>query len=191
MSSGKLPKYFGVLGLLTISSCAPGSSLPVLSPPSSTAYRLGSGDQIRIITYGQDQLTGDFAVSDAGTIAVPLIGTLHVTGLTASELDDEMTQALERKNLLRNPSVSVEITQYRPIFVLGEVSHPGQFPYQPGSTMLSAVASAGGFTYRAVTGYASVVRTEGGQTGHATEGRVNRDSFLQPGDVVTIYERYF
>jgi polysaccharide export outer membrane protein len=82
----------------------------------------------------------------------------------------------------------VEITAYRPIFVLGEVSKPGQYPYQPGMTMVTAAAVAGGFTYRAVLDYASVVRT---QDGVAVEAKALRQSFIQPGDVITIFERRF
>ncbi len=77
---------------------------------------------------------------------------------------------------------------YRPIFVLGEVNKPGQFPYQPGMTMLAAVALAGGFTYRAIEDYAAVVRT---QDGAALEGRASRQAVLEPGDVVTVFERRF
>jgi polysaccharide export outer membrane protein len=86
----------------------------------------------------------------------------------------------------------VEIAQYRPISVLGEVTHPGQYPYQPGLTMLGAVALAGGFTYRAVTAYGTDIRADGpsGSDG-TTKGRIAPDSRLQPGDVVTILERYF
>ena len=67
--------------------------------------------------------------------------------------------------MLRKPSVSVEVATYRPIYVLGEVNKPGQYPYQPGMTVVSAAAVAGGFTYRAVEDYASVVRTVDGEFG--------------------------
>ena len=74
-----------------------------------------------------------------------------------------MAAALRRGNLVHNPSVAVEVIAYRPIYVLGEVNKPGQYPYQPGMTVVTAVAVAGGFTYRAVEGYAAVVRTDRGQ----------------------------
>ena len=80
------------------------------------------------------------------------------------------------------------MTAYRPIFVLGEVNKPGQYPYQPGMTVVTAAAVAGGFTYRAIEGYASVVRTV---NGHAVEGKATRQTYLQPGDVVTVFERRF
>jgi hypothetical protein len=90
----------------------------------------------------------------------------NVLGVSESGSAEAETSASVRvnSNWARDaigPSVSVEIATYRPISVLGEVNHPGEYPYQPGMTMLTAVALAGGFTYRAITGYASDVRHEG------------------------------
>jgi polysaccharide export outer membrane protein len=178
-----------VLGsLLIVASCAPGGDLPPLPPVSDTAYRLGPGDQVRIITFGEDQLTGEFSVSDSGNIALPLLGTVKASGLTSQQLADLITSELKRRQLFRDPSVAVEVAQYRPIFVLGEVNKPGQYPYQPRMTVLTAVAVAGGFTYRAVKDKASVLRDNGGQP---VEGLATGASLLQPGDVLTIFERNF
>ena len=90
--------------------------------------------------------------------------------------------------MFKQPSVAVEVVQYRPIFILGEVKKPGQYKYQPGMTVLTAVAIAGGFTYRAVEDTFSVVRTASGKT---IEARASRQSLLETGDVVTVYERHF
>jgi polysaccharide biosynthesis/export protein len=96
--------------------------------------------------------------------------------------------ALRRGNLVRDPSVAVEVIAYRPIYVLGEVNKPGQYPYQPGMTVVTAVAVGGGFTYRAIEDYAAVVCTVDGD---AIEGRASRQSYVLPGDVITIFERRF
>ena len=165
-----------------------GGGLAVLPVAQPAAYRLGGGDVVRLITFGEDSLTGEFRVSDSGTIALPLLGPLRAAGLSPDQLGKRVGDALVRANLLRSPSVSVEVIAYRPIFVLGEVNKPGQYPYQPGMTVVTAVAVAGGFTYRAFDRYASVVRTTDNE---AIEGRATRQSFLQPGDVVTVYERRF
>lgn len=119
---------------------------------------------------------------------MPLLGNVHAAGLTPKQLEDQTSELLRNSKLFRNPSVSVEIVAYRPIFVLGEVNHPGQYPYQPGMTVLTAVSIAGGFTYRAVENSFSVVRTAGERS---MEGRASRQTFLQPGDVITVYERTF
>nr|WP_158806078.1 polysaccharide biosynthesis/export family protein [Acidisoma sp. L85] len=169
----------------------PGSDLPSLPPAANVQYRLGSGDQVRIITYNETQLSNTFTVGDSGTIALPLVGTVQASGMTAGELASNISSILEKKQLISDPSVSAEIATYRPIAVLGEVNHPGEYPYQPGMTMLTAVALAGGFTYRAVTDYASDVRHEGQANGQAIKGRIDPETTLKPGDVVTVYERYF
>ncbi len=175
------------LVLLPLLGCTPGGDLPPV-PPGSGEYRLGPGDAVRLITFGEDNLTGEFRVSDAGTIAVPLLGGVRAAGLTPAELETLVAGKLKQANLLRNPSVAAEVTAYRPIFVLGEVNKPGQYPYQPGMTVVTAAAVAGGFTYRAVEQYASVLRTV---DGHAVEGKALRQTYLQPGDVVTVFERRF
>lgn len=170
------------------SACAPGRDLPELPLVAPGAYRLGPGDVVRLITFGEEALTAEFRVSDSGTIALPLVGVIRAGGLSPDVLASRVSDALVKANLLRTPSVSAEVVTYRPIFVLGEVSKPGQYPYQPGMTVVTAAAVAGGFTYRAIDGYASIVRT---QDGAATEGKAARQAFVQPGDVITIYERRF
>lgn len=172
-----------------LAGCAPGSKLPWLDNPSPGPYRLGVGDRVRVITVGAEQLQSDFRVGADGTIAVPLLGNVPASGLTTTELAAEITADLTNRRLYRNPSVVAEIEDYRPIDVLGEVQRPGEYPYRPGMTLLGAVSVAGGFTYRAVTSYASVVRSEG--LDKTVEGRVGRGGIVEPGDVITIYERHF
>jgi polysaccharide export outer membrane protein len=177
-----------ILLCLLAMGCAPGHGLPDLPPAAPGAYRLGPGDVVRLITFGEDSLTGEFRVSDSGMIALPLIGGIRASGLSPDVLATRVGDALVKADLLRAPSVSAEVIAYRPIFVLGEVSKPGQYPYQPGMTVVTAAAVAGGFTYRAIESYASVVRT---QDGVAIEGKATRQSFVQPGDVITVFERRF
>ena len=174
--------------LLAVSGCSPGANLPPLPDEASSAYSLGPGDEVRVITVGEDSLSGDFRVNDAGNIAMPMLGALKAAGASTSQLGDEIESEAKTRSILRDPQVSVEVTNYRPIFVLGEVSKPGQYPYQPGMTVLTAVTVAGGFTYRAIEDYASIVRSTGKSS---VEGKVQRQSFVKPGDVVTIYERHF
>lgn len=176
------------LVLTLAAGCSPGGNLPVLADYRAQEYKLGVGDQIRIITYGEEQLTGQFRVDDQGRIALPLLGGIKAAGLAPQQLETLISEDLKRRRLLRDPSVSVEVQAYRPIFVLGEVARPGQYPFQPGMTMLTTVAVAGGFTYRGVQDYASVVRTTGTD---ATEGLVTPPSFIAPGDVIKVFERRF
>jgi|SRR5580698_5327679 len=178
--------------LLSLTGCMPGGNLATLPPPTDESYRLGSGDQIRVITYDEPQLTNTFTVGDDGKVAFPLVGTQNASGLTPGQFASNISAALVSSKLISQPSVSVEVTTYRPISVLGEVNHPGQYPYQPGMTTLDAVALAGGFTYRAVTDYASDWRSNGQKPGSAAiEGKIGPGSKLEPGDVITVFERYF
>lgn len=177
------------LVVAVLAGCAAaGDDLPDLPPVQTGHYVLGAGDRVRIITFGAEQLSGEFRVGDSGDIAVPLLGDVRAAGLTSIELQHRLTAALIRTGMFKQPSVAVEIARYRPIFILGEVKKPGQFPYQAGMTVLTAVAVAGGFTYRAITDRFSVVRTTAGRT---IEGRADRQSLLEPGDVITVYERHF
>ncbi|MGA7966755.1 MAG: polysaccharide biosynthesis/export family protein [Gammaproteobacteria bacterium] len=167
---------------------SPGAGLSPLPPLQTGAYQLGPGDTVRIITYGADQLTGKFIVGDAGDVALPLLGTVHAAGLTARELQKKITEDLVHTGMFRQPSVVVEVVRYRPVFILGEVKKPGEYPYQSGMTVLTAVAIAGGFTYRALETRFSIVRNSDGTS---VEGRAERDTRLKPGDVITVFERRF
>jgi polysaccharide export outer membrane protein len=175
-----------VLGLAA--ACSPGADNPPLPPYTANGYLLGAGDQLRIITYGEDQLTGDFTVDDQGKISLPLLGNVQAAGSTPEQLGRNIAEGLQKAGVMREASVAVQVLAYRPIFVLGEVAKPGQYPYQPGMTMLTAVAVAGGFTYRAVQDYADDVRT---QNGTVAQGNVTPQSFLAPGDVIRVYMRRF
>jgi polysaccharide export outer membrane protein len=178
----------GATLLLALAGCAGrGADLPRM-PQSSPAYRLAPGDQLRLITAGDDMLSGEFRVADNGRVALPLLGPVQAATLTPRGFQDEVAARLRAAGLFRDPSVSVEVLTYRPVYVLGEVNRPGQYPYQAGMTVVSAVAAAGGFSYRAVKDYAGVVRTD---EGSPLEGRATRQDFVQPGDVITIYERRF
>jgi polysaccharide export outer membrane protein len=177
--------------LLGLSACSPGGDLKTLPPVADQDYHLGAGDQIRVITYDEPQLTNTFTVGADGSVAIPLVGTVQASGLTTNQLAAAITSSLANSKMISQPSISVEVAAYRPISVLGEVNHPGQYPYEPGMTTLDAVALAGGFTYRAVTAYAEDLRSDGYGEGQALQGRIEPGSNLEPGDVITVYERYF
>lgn len=184
------PGLLAALLLLVLSACAaPGANLPPLPETTRTAYRLGPEDQLRITVFNDPRLTGEFRISDSGTLALPLVGTVSAAGLTTDELEQAIEREMKRRGLFRDPDVAAQVDQYRPIFVLGMVERGGQFAYQPGMTVLTAVAVAGGFNYRAIQDYVSVTRI--GEDGRAGEYRAGREALVQPGDVVTVFERRF
>ena len=121
-------------------------------------------------------------------VALPLLGSVRAQGLTTEELGRRVADLLKSRNLLRSPSVSVEITEYRAVFVLGEVARPGQVIYQPGMSALAAIAVSGGYTYRAVEDFLGITRVIDGAP---FKGRAEPTTPLAPGDIVTVFERYF
>jgi len=179
-----------LMPLAALAACAdPAAGLQPLPTGERSAYRLGPEDQVRVTVFNDPRLTGEFRVTDAGSLALPLVGSVQAAGRTTSEVERAIEQVMTQRNLFRDPSVAVQVVNYRPVFVLGQVERGGQFPYQPGMTALSAVAVAGGFNYRALRDYVSVTRVT--EDGRPQEFRAARQSLLMPGDVVTVFERRF
>ena len=155
--------------------------------PAATPYRLMSGDRLRVIVFGQDDLSNSFSVDSAGVIAMPLAGRMRAQGLTTAELERAIEARL-RQGYLRDPSVSVEVEAFRPFFVLGEVGVAGQYPFISGMTVQNAIAVAGGFTPCAVEDSVDVTRIVGRSSVTSQEPLSFR---LSPGDTITARERVF
>ena len=176
----------GVLGLLAI---LPRIVHAVESDDLLSRYRLESGDVISIYVLGEDDLKREkVRLTDAGTIQYPVLGEIQVKGLTTGELEQKITSGLRDAQYLKHPKVTVNIDEYRPFFVNGEVYKPGGYPYVPGLTVLKAVSLAGGFKDRASKSNMFVVRD-----GAPNEQRkkVNMDTPIYPGDVLTVEESFF
>ena len=157
-------------------------------PPSHTApYRLDAGDKLRVVVYGQEGLTNTYAIDAGGAITMPLIGAVPARGRTPTGLAAEISAKL-RNGYIREPSVAVEVETYRPFFILGEVTAPGQYPYVANMTAETAIAIAGGFTPRAYHFDVKLARNMGGQTYRVA---VPLTTAVRPGDTITIEERWF
>ncbi|MBV9968444.1 MAG: polysaccharide export protein [Xanthobacteraceae bacterium] len=150
-------------------------------------FTLDSGDRLRIVVFGQDNLTNSYAVGASGNITMPLIGAVRARGLTPAELSATIAAKL-RQGYLRDPHVAVEVELYRPFFILGEVNFPGQYPYVPNMTAETAVAIAGGFTARAWRRSVQLSRPVDGATARQIVPVITQ---LNPGDTVVIDERWF
>ena len=151
------------------------------------AYRLGAGDKLRVVVYGQEGLTNTYAIDAGGSITMPLIGLVPARGRTPAGLAAEITGKL-RKGYIREPSVAVEIEAYRPFFILGEVAAPGQYPYVPNMSVESAVAIAGGFSQRAQRDRVTLTHTDNSGSMRVA---VPLGTALSPGDTVLVGERWF
>jgi polysaccharide biosynthesis/export protein len=154
-------------------------------PPND--YTLDSGDRLRVVVFGQEGLTNAYAVDAAGLIDMPLIGPVLARGATTEQLAGRIAAKL-RDGYIREPHVAVEVEAYRPFFILGEVTYPGQYPYVTNMTAETAVAIAGGFTPRAFRRNLIVNRTINGQAMRMT---VPVTFPLHPGDTVNVQERWF
>lgn len=156
--------------------------------PTQFDYKLGAGDKVRVIVFGEDSLSGEFDVpGGAGTIALPLIGGVKASGLSVGQLQGEIEAKL-RDGYLKDPHVSIEVLNYRPFYILGEVTKPGEYPYTNGLTVLNAVATANGFTYRADTRRVFIKRAN---EPAEREYPLTSMTSVQPGDTIRIKERFF
>ena len=166
-----------------------------LAPPAVTttttgdaaAYRLGSGDKVRLSVYNDDTLSGEYEVDGSGNLALKLIGVVPAQGRTLPELTAEITAKL-RDGYMRDPSVAVEVLNYRPFYVLGEVKEPGKYAFVSGMTVLNAVALAGGYTYRGRKDSVMVIRAS--DPDKKEQSALPSDSVM-PGDIIRVRERFF
>lgn len=152
-----------------------------------SGYRVGSGDRLTIRVAGEADLTADYLVDASGQISMPYVQSVQVAGLTTPQIEKLVTQRL-RAGYLRNPQVSVQATNLRPFYILGEVNGSGSFPYQPGMTVQNAVAIAGGYGTRADQGDVLITRKNIKGT---TTYKVPVTTQIYPGDVVYVRERWF
>ncbi|WP_037449559.1 polysaccharide biosynthesis/export family protein [Sphingobium chlorophenolicum] len=152
-----------------------------------TDYKLGVADKVRIIVFNEETLSGEFIVGDGGTLSLPLIGEVKAIGRSPREITRDIEAKLA-DGYLREPRVSLDVLSYRPFYILGEVSKPGEYSYSNGLTIFNAVARAEGFTYRANKRKIYIKRF-----GEVVEKEIKLTPDLQvfPGDTVRIGERFF
>jgi polysaccharide biosynthesis/export protein len=171
---------------IALAGCQKSAMFDAVDATSSVPYTLGSGDRLRIIIFGQDTLSNIYPVDGQGRIAMPLIGQMKVADLTTAKAASLIEGKL-RNGFIREPKVTVEVENYRPFFILGEVINSGQFAYVNGMTIQNAIAIAGGFGPRAARQYAEITRTSNGVLSTFT---VPLSNSVRPGDTIVIKERW-
>jgi len=152
----------------------------------TAAYRLASGDELRIKVFDNEDISGEYQVDAAGNVNFPLVGQIQAAGLTVDQFSADLTRRLDA-DFLVDPKLSVEVLNFRPIFVIGQVNAPGSYSYSPGMTVRQAVALAGGYTRRASTSSMTIIRQDGTTT---LEVEVYEDSPVLPGDTIEIDRRF-
>ena len=159
---------------------------------------LGVDDVFEIRVHQHKDLSGEFTVTDEGTVNFPFVGEIAVRGMTCPEVERVLAAKLQ-EGYLENPSVLCGITEQnsRRIYVFGEIKKPGTLPYKSEMTIVEAVALAGGFTERANSNGTKLSRKI-----HGTEIQVqvpmqeivegkSQNLKLLPGDIVYVPERLY
>lgn len=159
----------------------------VAAQAGAPEYRLGSGDQIVVTVFGQEDLSGEFTLDGEGRIAMPLIGEVGLSARTLRQAEQLVVDHLQPDYLV-NPRVSIQVANYRPFYILGEVKQPGSYAFVNGMTVVQAVAIAGGYTYRARQNRVSIQRANDPDR---QQQLARPDTVVLPGDIVNVPERYF
>jgi polysaccharide export outer membrane protein len=196
---GAIALLLGVVALLATACAAPPprpapinvASLQAVSPGAGStdisAYRLGPGDKVKVTIFGQDKESGAFEIDGSGNMAYPLLGNVPAQGLTVPELQERLRTELDRSFIV-NPRVSVEVQNYRPFYIYGEIQKAGSYPYVTGLTVRRAIAIAGGYTRRARYAPVQVTREE---VRGSREYDLELDMPVLPGDTIQVMQRLF
>ena len=144
----------------------------VVMPALGDEYRLGTSDKLKIKVQEWPDLAGEYTVSTEGSVSLPLVGDINAVGLHVKELAKEISDRLQRRaGGAERPFAAVEIVQFRPFSIVGDVQRPGEYPYRPGLNVLQAIGIAGGY-YRSDLGLGLL--------------RLDRDVALAKGDIRTL-----
>ena len=148
---------------------------------------MGPGDKLNVTVFGQPDLSGEVVIDGTGRISMPLIGQVDANDKTITELQANITVALD-KDYIINPRVTVEVVNYRPFFILGQVAKPGSFSYIEGMTVRMAVALAGGFTRRGRVDPVIIIRANDPEQ---IRHEVSPNALVLPGDTIEVERRIF
>jgi polysaccharide export outer membrane protein len=192
-----------VVGLLAaFLGCAcrdlPVAPYPKTEPFEAADFAVGPEDIFDVRVFDEEKLSGTYQVAPDGSIKFPLIERITVSGMTPSQIEEELTRRLA-DGYLQHPQVSVMIKEYRSkkVHVFGAVRAPGTFVWNEKMSIVEAVSKAGGFTALAKKNSVKVTRMKGEEVRtifvaveHIGKGKAP-DFLLRPGDKVFVDERPF
>jgi protein involved in polysaccharide export with SLBB domain len=183
--------WIGILALALMGAGCTSNFGPVVTEPdpiaaSQVAAVIQTGDKIKVLVYGEQSLSGIYEVNPAGSISLPLAGTVRAAGRTRGELERDIISHFSAT--LQEPKVSVEVIEHRPFYIFGEVLRPYSYPYRTGLNVLTAISTAGGLTYRASR--TTVLVQHSGETVWR-EYAISAAVLISPGDLIRVPERYF
>jgi len=133
--------FNGLTGITAVLSVLIGA----LTSVDAADYIIRVDDKLKIRVFQFPELTGEYTVNTYGTIALPPIGKIVVSGLTTHEIAKQIANRFIESGISGTPGATVEILQSQPIYVLGDVQKPGEYPFRNGVTVLQAISLAGGW----------------------------------------------
>jgi len=176
----KLPLH--LITTLSLIACAPSFANTV-----DNDFKLGAGDRVQIIVYGEEDLSIEsLFINSNGAFDYPYLGRLSALNKTPEQLKNEITNGLKGDYLI-SPKVSVNIVEFRSIYINGEVKKPGGYEYQPGLTVDKAIALAGGFTDRASR--EKIYKSE--SKSHHDKSKVQLTTKVSPGEIIVVEQTFF
>ena len=179
-------RFLLIVLVLPLAGCAAGLHPSTYLVDTKGPYTLDTGDVLRVTVYSDKDLSTTYKVDDSGAVSFPLVGPVQVRGITTEMAAKRIAAALAN-GFMRNPNVAVEVAEYRPFYIQGEVTTSGQFPYAFGMTVRDAISTAGGFKDIADRSKVTIYRR---QANEMVKSKVNLDYPIQPGDTIVIGERW-
>jgi polysaccharide export outer membrane protein len=186
LAAATLLSLLGGLAACQSPAAKPAASNPA-APTDLSAYRLGIGDRVRISVFGEPELTMDAEIDPTGNLSYPLLGSVPAARKTAAELAATLAKGLAGGYLV-NPDVRVNVIQYRPIYVTGQVVRAGAYPFTNGLTVEKALTLAGGMTR---LGSARGIYRLPEDAPVTERRRVALDAAVFPGDTLVVEESLF
>ncbi len=157
----------------------------------SEEFRVGTGDKLAIVVYEHDDLSMDVRIGGDGTILLPFLGRIKVTGLTTGEISKKLTNMYVDEEYLINPQIIVSINEFksRKASILGQVKKPGRYELDEDTTIMILITMASGYTGKASKKNANLIRKSDGK--RIIEKKVDLDKIVKPGDIIIIPESIF
>ena len=154
------------------------------SAVAQDAYTLSPGDEVAITVFGEPDLSMSIKLNENGELNFPLLGTLTAGGMSVSDLESTITRELSGTYLI-DPDVRVSVSEYRQVYINGEVNSPGGFDYKPGLTLDKAIAVAGGYTEKASKERVILTRVINGVS---QQFSMRLTDLVLPGDIISVAE---
>jgi len=186
-----------ILSASVVRAQAQPQPVPAAATGATTQYRLALGDTIRITVFQVPDLSLETRINEAGAISYPLLGSVTLAGLTVTEAEQRIARGLRDGNFVRQPQVSITLTQARgnQVSVLGQVGRPGRYPLETGEVRLTDMLATAGGIAQGGSDVVVVLGTRNGQPYRAevdlpavfaSTGRRGADVVLQNNDVIWV-----